>query len=249
MKKFLKITAIVIVTLAVLIYGYLEYSTAKNNAAPTEAALAALESPEGVDVRTEGNWLILKPEDGEPDTALIFYPGAYCDIRGYAQLLTEIAAAGYLVIAVEMPFDFSIFGRDSADAVRAAFPDIRNWVMAGHSMGGAMAGSYSFSHQDELAGLILWDSYSSQSLGNSSLPVTHIHRALPDGTSSTIFSDKRDTYPKDVDWIPVPGGNHMQFGSFSSGSYQEEWDPQISEDAQHRIIIDATIAALDRMSR
>ena len=63
MKKFLKVTAIVIAVIALLLYGYLEYSTAKNNAPPTEQALSMMQSSDGVDVSTQDDWVIIQPQD------------------------------------------------------------------------------------------------------------------------------------------------------------------------------------------
>ena len=51
---------------------------------------------------------------------LIVFPGAYCDIEGYAPILREVARGGYLVVGVSMPFNFSIFAPFSADDVREA---------------------------------------------------------------------------------------------------------------------------------
>ena len=36
----------------------------------------------------------------------------------------------------------------------------------------------------------------------------------------------------------IPGAQHMYYGSFDGGSYQEEWGPGIERDAMQRIVID-----------
>jgi len=250
MKKFLKILAAIVIIVPLLAFGWLTYSTQKNLAVPGDDALAALVSNEVVDVET-GDWIVMRPSGAGPRAGLIVYPGANCDIRGYAPVLREVAAQGYLVIAVSMPFDFSIFAPDSADDVRAAFPEIEDWVLAGHSMGGAMAGYYAYHHQDDLAGLIFWDSYppDSNSLADSKLPIMHIHRAALNGTAPQKFLDKKGLFPADSTWVPVPGGMHMYFGSFIGGGYVEEQEPGIEHDAQIAIVTRATLDALDSMTR
>jgi pimeloyl-ACP methyl ester carboxylesterase len=117
-------------------------------------------------------------------------------------------------------------------------------------MGGAMAAQYAFNHQDDLAGLILWDSYppNSSDLSVSQLPVVHIHRATPDGKSSQVFADKRHLIPADSTWVPIPGANHMNFGSFIGGGYDEEWDAKIERSAQHDALVAATLDGLARMT-
>jgi pimeloyl-ACP methyl ester carboxylesterase len=245
LKKILKLAGIGLVVVAVLMFGWLEYSTVKNNAAPGELALAALESTNDVIVE-EGDWLVMKPANASPVTGLIIYPGANCDIRGYAPLMREIAAAGYLVVAISMPYDFAIFDPGAARDVPARFPDIKNWVLAGHSMGGAMAGTFAASNSEMLAGLIMWDSYPAVSLADSGLKITSIHRATLEGEQPDNFKAFVDRYPPEsTTWVPVRGGIHMYFGSFIGGGYNEVWEPKISVGEQHRIIIDATINALE----
>jgi hypothetical protein len=250
MKKFLKIFAVTIIALPILAFGWLFYSTEKNLASPATEALAALASDESVIVE-DGDWLVMRPAASTPTTGLILYPGANCDIRGYAPVLREIAAAGYLAVALPMPFDFAIFAPDRASEVPAAFPEIKEWVLVGHSMGGAMAGRYAYHNPDELAGLILWDSYSpaANSLADSSLPVLHIHRATLEGLPPQKFEDMRYAYPKSSKWVPVPGGIHMYFGSFDGGGYVEQWTPQISRAEQQATVIAATLEALKTMTQ
>jgi pimeloyl-ACP methyl ester carboxylesterase len=248
-KKALKIIAAIVVVVPLAAFGYLVYSTEARRADPMEEALAALVSDDTVAVETD-DWIVMRPANAEPTAGLILYPGANCDVRGYAKVLKQIAASGYLVVAVVMPFDFSIFAPNSADAVRSAFPEIGDWVIAGHSMGGAMAAQYAFDHRHDLAGLILWDSYppGPSDLSDSQLPVVHIHRATPDGQSSTVFADKRHLIPADSTWVPIAGANHMNFGSFIGGGYDEEWDAKIERAEQHRQIVAATLDGLERMT-
>jgi pimeloyl-ACP methyl ester carboxylesterase len=247
-RIFLKVLAF-IVALSLLAVGWLVYSTEANLANPTADALAALSDDEVVGVDSS-DWLVLQPVTVTPTAGLILYPGANCDIRGYAPVLRKIAAAGYLVVAMAMPFDLAIFAPNRADDVRAEFPQIREWVVAGHSLGGVVASRYAFQHQDDLAGLILWDSYPAEtnSLADSSLPVMHIHRAMPDGRPASKFIDKRHLFPVDAQWVPVPGGMHMYFGSFDGGGYTEEWEPGISRDAQHELVVAAMLQAFAQMS-
>ena len=244
-KKILKFCAAAFGILAIAIFAWLEYTTVARNAAPGELALAALNSDATV-VVDDNEWLVMKPANSSPTTGLIVYPGANCDIRGYAPLMREIAAAGYLVVGIRMPYDFSIFAPDRALEVPPRFPDIKNWHLAGHSMGGAMAGTFAANNADMLSGVIMWDSYPASSLANSTLPVTTIYRATLEGEQPENFQAVVDRYPEGTTWVPVPGGIHMYFGSFTGGGYNELWEPKISVAEQHRIIIDATVAALNR---
>ena len=242
LKKILKTVGVIIVLVPILATGWLFYSSEKNKARPTEFALQALVSDEAVQVET-GDWVVMRPTNGNPTKGVIVYPGANCDIRGYAPLLRPIADAGYLVVGISMPFNFAIFAPNSATDVREAYPSIEEWVIVGHSMGGAMAGRYAYHHQDELAGLLFWDAYPPKpnDLSESSLPILHIFRGTLDGDPPPKFQEMRYLFPSSSRWVPIPGGIHMYFGSFNGGGYVEEWEPYITRDQQLQMIVAATL--------
>jgi pimeloyl-ACP methyl ester carboxylesterase len=242
--KALKYLLGTVIVLALLVGGYWAWGQ-KNLAKPTAQALAALVSDSQVRVEDD-DWLVFSPASAAATTGVIFYPGANCDVRGYAPIFRKLAAAGYLVVDVRMPFNFAIYAPDRADAVRAAFPEVRRWVMMGHSMGGAMAGYYAYHHSADLAGLVVWDSYPPESndLSESGLPIWHIHRALADGSPPEKFTRMRHLYPADSQWVPIRGGIHMYFGSFDGGGYVDQWKPTISRDEQLDEVTAATLKAL-----
>ncbi len=252
MKKFIKGLLLAVIVIVGGGYGYMVYNTDKNRAVPGPAALAALQSSAAVSV-TDGDWLIMEPKNVTPTTGVIFYTGANCDVHGYAEIFQRVAAAGYLVVAPTWIFDYSITdifrSTPKADEIRAAYPDIKNWVIAGHSMGGATAGIYAHANQDRLAGIIFYDSYppDAQSLGDSDLPALHVHRATLEGEAPAMFTGRKNLYPANTTWVPVPGGIHMYFGSFIGGGYKEVWEPKISNAAQVDITTAATIDFLGRL--
>ena len=248
MIRFLRYVLSIVAVLAALAYGWLVYSTEKNFAVAAPEALEALSADAAVEIDV-GDWLIMRPGNATPSRGVIIYPGANCDIRGYAPIVKEIARAGYLTVTVSMPFDFALFAPSRADEVRAAHPEISDWVIIGHSMGGAMAGSYVHDKPDGIAGIIFWDAYppGSKSLHDAPFPVAHIHRADENGRAPQMFLDRRSLFPENSQWVGVPGGAHMYFGSFIGGGYVESREPTIPRSEQHDIVIRATLAALAEM--
>jgi len=224
--------------------GYLAWSVA-NEAAPAPEAIEALVSDDAVTV-TDGDYVVFRPAGPPPALGVVVYPGAGCDVRGYAPVLRRIARRGYLVVAVPMPFNMAIFGINRIDEVRAAFPEVSRWVLLGHSMGGAMAASYAHEHPAGLDGLVIWDSRPAESatLVDVQYPVWHIHRATPDGQPPPKFAKYRELFPVSSTWVPLPGGNHMQFGAFVGGTYEEEWAARIGPAEQHDLVVTATLNAL-----
>ncbi len=246
MKKFLKITAMSIAALIVVAVGGMWGWSRHLHASASAEALAAMQSDAVVAVTQHEN-LEFRPVGKSPTMGVILYPGASCDVRGYAPVLRRIAAAGYLVVEVSMPMEFALFGYNRASDTIAAHPEITRWVLIGHSMGGAMAGTFVANHPDAVAGLIFWDAYSATSLTNYPRPVWLIHRAHMDGSPPAGFIAKRNTFPPNSQWVPIRGGIHMYFGSFDGGGYKEEWPAQIPRASQHDQQVVATLAALKAM--
>ena len=62
----------------------------------------------------------------------------------------------------------------------AAHPEITNWAIGGHSLGGAMAANYVYSHPDAVQGLVLWAAYpaGNNSLADRQMPVVSIYGTL-----------------------------------------------------------------------
>lgn len=247
MKKFVKYGLGSLV--AVLGAAGFYYWTRSFVARPAPEALAALNSNGRVAI-DDGAFMVFRPAGTEPTMGLILYPAAACDVRGYAPVLRRIAERGYLVVGVPMPLNMAVFAPDRADEVRAVFPAVQRWVIAGHAMGGSMAARYAHRHPDDLAGLIIWDAGPAESdtLVDLKYPVWHIHRATADGRPPGTLERYRNLFPATSTWIPVPGGIHMYFGSFIGGGYKEEWTATISREAQHDLVVTGTLNALLAMS-
>jgi len=245
MRRLLKYTGITILALVGLALAGLYAMAEYRRATPADEALAALRSDSQVTV-TEDRWLTYRPAGMTPRTGVILYPGASCDVRGYAPVLRELAAQGYLVVNVHMPFDFSIFAPRRALEVRAAYPEIERWVLVGHSMGGAMAAQFIHDHPEAVQGLVMWDSYppGTADLSARDLPVWNIHRATPDRLAPESFEARRPLYPADSRWVAIAGGNHMNFGSFLGGAYVEQWEATISRADQQQQVLAATLDAV-----
>jgi pimeloyl-ACP methyl ester carboxylesterase len=212
------------------------------------AALAAMR-PDPLVRIDHGGFLVLRPAAGGERRGVILYPGAYVDIRGYVPTMKPLAAAGYRVVVVPMPFELAVFGIDRALDVMAENRDITSWAIIGHSVGGAMAAVVADREPTAFEGVIIWDSYppSFASLDDYPQPVWLIHRATPDGAPPPAFARQRHLFPRDSRWAAIPGGIHMQFGSFKGGGYVEDWQPTISEAEQHRAVVRLTLEALEQM--
>ena len=102
------------------------------------------------------------------------------DFRSYAPAARAIASAGYLVVMVPMPLNLAVLAPDRALEVQKAFPTVRQWVIGGHSLGGAMAARFAYKHPERVQGLVLWAAYppGSDNLSNSTIAAVSISGTL-----------------------------------------------------------------------
>lgn len=226
-KRVLLALVILLVGITVAFVGW-----ASTPLGPGPAALAALQPDSLVSVETQNGWTVFRPTDMHTQTGFIFYPGGRVDYRSYAPILKSVAQKGFLVVLVPMPLSMAFFAPDKADNVFAAFPEIQHWALSGHSLGGAMAARYVYTHPGKVQALVLWASYpaDTDSLVNQKLAVLSIYGS-EDGSVDKI--DASNTLlPSDTTWQKIDGGNHGQFGDYglqpgdgkASISPQEQWD-------------------------
>jgi dienelactone hydrolase len=220
---------------------------AANPLGPEEQALDALEAGDNVKVYI-GDFIVFQPTDVNPDTGFIFYPGGRVDYRSYAPVVREIAAQGYLVALVPAPLNLMVFDPNKAADVFPQFPQIEHWAVGGHSLGGAMAANYLYTHPDAVEGLVLWASYPADNndLSTSGLKVLSIYGTL-DMAGMEKFDASRALLPAETTWVVIDGGNHAQFGDY--GFQPGDNRAAISADDQQAQIVTATVDFLDSLSR
>ncbi len=215
---------------------------------PMPEALTALQPDAAVQVAMSP-WLTFAPAGGQPTTGFIIYPGGRVDARAYAPAARAIAAQGTLVVIVPMPFNLAVTNAGAADRVIAAHPEIRHWAVGGHSLGGAMAANYVYTHPDAVQGLVLWAAYpaGNNSLADRSLAVTSIY-ATADGLATADKIDaSRPLLPANTRYVAIQGGNHAGFGWY--GPQGGDGQAAISRAEQQAQVVAATVEVLKAVGR
>jgi pimeloyl-ACP methyl ester carboxylesterase len=132
-----------------------------------------------------------------------------------------------------MPFNMAIFDVNAADAVYDKLPQISNWYIAGHSMGGAMASAYASKNPEKVSGLILLGAY--------------IYGDYPPEKSLTIYGTFNDSLEKNIDYtqniVKIEGGNHAQFGNY--GKQKGDPDATITAEEQQNKAVSAICDFID----
>jgi pimeloyl-ACP methyl ester carboxylesterase len=214
--------------------------------APMPEALAALQSDGQVQVETEP-WLVFQPVGEEPSTGLVLYPGGRVDPRAYAPVARALAAEGYLVAIVPMPLDLAFFAPDRAAEVMATYPEIEQWAIGGHSLGGAMAARFAYQNPDVVRGLVLWASYPAENddLSDRELAVTSIYGTHDCLMTQEKIAASRPLLPPATTWVAIEGGNHAQFGWY--GPQAGDLEADVSRTDQQIQIVTATLDLLARL--
>ena len=176
----------------------------------------------------EDGTLVFTPEEAE--TGLIFYPGGKVEYLAYQPLMQAFAAEGILCVLVEMPFNLAVLDVDAADGIQEEFPEIEEWYIGGHSLGGSMAASYVADHTDEYEGLVLLASYSTAELADSRLNVISIYGSEDKVLNREKYEKNRSNLPADFNEYVIDGGCHAYFGVY--GHQDGDGTPTISNQQQ-----------------
>jgi dienelactone hydrolase len=229
-----------LVLLAVFGFTYWAYTPL----GPAQTALNSLIDSENVSV-TETNRIIFTPKE-KLDTGFIFYPGGHVDPRSYSSIAHQIANEGYLVIIPKMPFNLAIFNKRAAVKIINDYTEIDNWVIGGHSLGGAMAASIVYDEPEMFEGLVLLAAYPPQNNNISSLDlhVTIVYGSLDQLATQSEIEESLSLLPYDSEKVLIEGGNHAQFGQY--GIQKGDGVATIEPDEQQKIVIEAILNTFAR---
>ncbi len=183
-------------------------------------------------------------------TGLVFYPGGLVDPHSYIEPLSKFAISGkgHKIIIVKMPGNLAILDSNQGAWIFNDFPDVEQWVVAGHSLGGVMACSLVEKYPSFFVGMVLMAAYPQKSASlkdwpNPVLSLRGEHDLLVDSLKLASFKDylpepfylkTPDDMPLDrkarTDYYTIPGGNHSQFGNY--GMQKGDGTATITKDQQ-----------------
>ena len=175
----------------------------------------------------------------EPDGAtkgLIFYPGGKVENTAYVPLMQACAERGILCILVKMPFNFAVLDINAADGIQQQYPEIEDWYIGGHSLGGSMAASYLSGHKEDYEGLILLGSYSTADLSATDLSVLSVYGSEDMVMNREKYEENRSNLPSNYTEYVIDGGCHAYFGMY--GAQDGDGTPSITNEDQIRLTAD-----------
>ena len=208
MKK--KITLSIIIVLILSLIGGTVYYI--NDYYRAEDSAVVLFASSKTDISEENGVYTFNSENAK--TGAIFYPGGKVEAKAYVPLMYSLAENGILSVLVTMPGNLAVLDMNAADGLQEKYPEIENWYMAGHSLGGSMAASYIAENSKDFDGIILLASYSTADLSNSGLDVLSIYGSNDGVLNMEKYEEYKINLPDDFSEFVIDGGCHAYFGAY-----------------------------------
>lgn len=172
----------------------------------------------------------------KPVAGFVFYPGGKVEYTAYTPLMQACASKGIACILVEMPFNLAVFDMDAAKDIPQMYPEITEWYIGGHSLGGSMAASFIDKNPEEYSGLVLLGSYSTADLSQSGIDVLSVYGSEDGVMNMEKYREYLSNLPDDFTEVVIDGGCHAYFGMYGEqdgdGVARITNQEQISETAQ-----------------
>ncbi|MEN0643330.1 alpha/beta hydrolase [Alkalicoccobacillus gibsonii] len=174
---------------------------------------------------------------GESDAnkGVIFYQGAKVEPDAYNYLGDQLSAEGYFVVIPQMPLNLAVLSPSKANAVMEEYPDISEWYIGGHSLGGAMASSYVADHADAISGLFLLGSFSASDLSQEDVRVLDISGGLDGLATPDKNAEYDENLPPETTKVVIEKGNHANFGDY--GPQKGDLVSPLTPAEQHDIVV------------
>ena len=190
--------------------------------------------PQDATWNEESGRIVFEPEGATK--GFIFYPGGKVEYTAYIPLMQACAEEGILCVLVEMPFNLAVFDVNAADGIQKGYPEIEEWYIGGHSLGGSMAASYLADHADDYEGLILLGAYSTADLSDTDLAVLSVFGSEDKVMNREKYEDNKANLPSNFTEFVIDGGCHAYFGMY--GAQTGDGIPTIANEEQIRLTVE-----------
>ena len=169
-------------------------------------------------------------DTGNSDFGFIFYPGGKVEYTAYVPLMRALAAKGIRCFLIKMPFNLAVLDMNAAEGIIEAYPDVKDWYIGGHSLGGSMAACYVADNARDFRGLVLLGSYSSEDISNTDIEVISIYGSEDGILNREKYEKYRDNLSDGLCEIVIEGGNHAYFGMY--GAQKGDGAPSVTNEEQ-----------------
>jgi pimeloyl-ACP methyl ester carboxylesterase len=210
-----------------------------------------LSSDAEVTVQSTRDALAFLPRAEVGSSGLLFIVGAGVAAEAYAPLLRPLAEKGHPVFVVRLPYRIAPLERHKEIAVGRVHTilegnaRIKKWVIAGHSLGGALACRIAAESLETVTAVVLIGTSHPKTidLSQSRIQITKVY-ATNDGIATVqMINATRSFLPPNTRWVEIEGGNHSQFAHY--GHQLFDGSATISRAQQQAMTRAALLDALD----
>ncbi len=183
---------------------------------------ADLQSDATVTVVDGSTVLEFVPGSPSEKAALVFLCGSGVTAQAYAPMLRPIAGDGHAIFVIKLPYRFAPLAShkdaalDRVEAIMADHREIPRWVIAGHSLGAALACRAVKADPHAFSALVLIGTTHPKrdDLSGLTIPVVKVYGTKDGIAPMERMFQNRKFLPGDTRWIEIEGGNHSRFGNY-----------------------------------
>ena len=204
------------------------------------AEASALNDP-GVVISERDGFLVIRPSAPPSTVGLLFYPGLRIEPRAYLAKLAALSSKAGVSIVIGRPsLNVAAFSIGQADDMRKQLTGIKQWYVAGHSLGGAVACYYASNHLDDLQGVVLLGTYCGSDISTSRLRVLTVVAGSDGVIPPKTIEQHVVELPANAQIVRIAGMVHSQFGNY--GPQSDDGRPSIDDSQVREAISEAARA-------
>lgn len=218
----------------------------------------------GIETIENSDHIMVSKENYSGDETMIFYPGGLVDPHSYLVWQYQLVRKrpSLRIITVKMPSNLAVFNAQKGAGLLEFYPETTKWIIAGHSLGGAMATNFTDKHREKIDALVYLAAYPADDrlkdfehtilsvfASNDGLTTLEDIEKSKSFLPETRILGNPEDFPPDIQqktlYYKIAGGNHAQFGSY--GDQAGDLVATITREQQHEQIVRIINNLLERL--
>lgn len=200
---------------------------------PEAAPLAAVTNDPDVTIVERPEAVILSPTDGSSTVGFVFIPGAKVEAEAYMSNLAGLVEDDGITVVITKPtLHLAFFDLRPLSTFTGLAPDVDDWFVGGHSLGGVKA--CLMADDPDVDGLVLFGSYCANDLSGSEFPVLSLGGSEDGLSTPAKIREASGKLPASAEFVQIEGANHARFGDY--GAQSGDGTASISSDEMRTIL-------------
>lgn len=188
---------------------------------------------DSINIEETPNYIALTPaETTAKQVGILFYPGGLVDPHAYIPMFQNIVnEQNHPIVILKVAANLAITNTSKGINAQSDFEEITDWVIGGHSLGGAVAGIDVSNNPDEYKGLFLLGAYTTSDLSDWNGAALSLYGEFDELLDQEKFLENESNLPTRFDvatlndipdtlttqqtiYHEIKGGNHAYFGNY-----------------------------------